>query len=142
MHETRAQSYWNHNTAYFPWVKAQIPQGSRVLDVGCGDGTLAAFLCGHAAQVDALDPFPRCIELAQETYGHLPTLHFAESPFETFAAEAETYDAVTSVASLHHMERKQATVNPINKTTADHLYLRSFCVLKWRELVKFTVRYL
>ena len=108
MKKTEKLPYWNHNTAYFPWIKEQIPVGSLVLDVGCGDGALAAFLTDRAERVDAIDPFPRCIETATAHYGHLSQLHFAEAAFETFSAEPETYDAVTFVASLHHMAQREA----------------------------------
>jgi 2-polyprenyl-3-methyl-5-hydroxy-6-metoxy-1,4-benzoquinol methylase len=34
--------YWNHNTAYHPWlVSIAAEHRGDVLDIGCGDGLLA-----------------------------------------------------------------------------------------------------
>ena len=46
--------------------------------------------------------------MANAHYGYLPQLHFIATAFETFSAEPEIYDAVTFVASLHHMEQAEA----------------------------------
>ena len=37
-------SYWNHNSAYYPWVAVNTRECPRVLDVGCGNGALALTL--------------------------------------------------------------------------------------------------
>lgn len=36
--------YWNHNTAYYKWIKKQLKQSNRILDIGCGDGLLIRYL--------------------------------------------------------------------------------------------------
>lgn len=28
--------YWNHNTVYYNWIKKQLKQSNRILDIGCG----------------------------------------------------------------------------------------------------------
>ncbi len=95
--------YWNHNTAYYPWIKKKIKQNSRVLDVGCGDGTLAYFLSDVAADVDAIDAYSDAIEIAQQNYGNISGLRFTCRSFEEYEA-VSCYDAVLFSASLHHME--------------------------------------
>ena len=42
--------YWNHNTAYHPWVLA-LARGRDVLDVGCGEGLLVERLAPLARSV-------------------------------------------------------------------------------------------
>jgi hypothetical protein len=36
--------YWNHNSAYYPWIQKKVASCRTVLDVGCGDGSLVLFL--------------------------------------------------------------------------------------------------
>jgi len=35
---------WNHNYAYHRWISSTVGKRNRILDVGCGDGTLALYL--------------------------------------------------------------------------------------------------
>lgn len=49
--------YWNHNTAYHPWLlDIATKQEGDVLDVGCGDGLLAQRLAPVSRTVTAIDP--------------------------------------------------------------------------------------
>ncbi|MBR2801520.1 MAG: hypothetical protein IKE21_02845 [Erysipelotrichaceae bacterium] len=36
--------YWNHNSAYYPWIKKKTADCHHILDVGCGDGSLMRYL--------------------------------------------------------------------------------------------------
>ena len=46
---------WNINIHYDRLLADLVPGGSRVLDVGCGDGFLSARLAAAGCQVVALD---------------------------------------------------------------------------------------
>ena len=39
-------AFWNHNAAYYPWIRKQLEgiAATRILDVGCGEGSLARYL--------------------------------------------------------------------------------------------------
>ena len=98
-------SYWNHNTAYHPWllrIVAEQPR-SRVLDVGCGDGLLPEKLAPLADAVVGLEPDPATARRAAERLAHLPHVRVER---ETFAEHTPStrYDVVIFVASLHHMD--------------------------------------
>lgn len=56
--------YWNHNTAYHPWL-TRIAAGHRgdVLDVGCGDDLLSR-LAPVSRSVTAIDPESNALQRA------------------------------------------------------------------------------
>jgi demethylmenaquinone methyltransferase/2-methoxy-6-polyprenyl-1,4-benzoquinol methylase len=47
-------------------VVEEVPQGARVLEIGCGTGELASMLIGRGARVDAFDASPAMVEVVQE----------------------------------------------------------------------------
>lgn len=77
---------------------ALLPRGSRVLDLGCGDGRDAAFMESCGFDVDATDGVPRMVELATARLGRPARL----MEFSALKAEAE-YDAIWAHASLLHV---------------------------------------
>jgi hypothetical protein len=74
--------YWNHNVHYQPVILAAVPADcGRALDVGCGDGLLAARLAD------------RCTEVTD---------------FLTYPLPEASFDFVCANTSLHHMDFEQA----------------------------------
>ena len=75
-----------------PMLVEPIPAGSRVLDVGCGSGHLAAELTSAGHEVHGVDPDPEMVALtasrsaASVTTGALPDLPFAEGSFDVVLA--------------------------------------------------------
>jgi len=106
MKKTIKLPYWNHNTAYFPWILKHLPANAQVLDVGCGDGTLVYYLSDSVNKVVGLDSYAACIEGARIKYGTVANIHFICSSFEEYEAE-EQYDAIIFFASLHHMNMSE-----------------------------------
>ena len=101
--------YWNHNTAYHPWlldIAAQRP--GDVLDVGCGDGLLAQRLAPLSRTVTAIDPDTSAVRRTVERVGTLPGVEVRESIFDTFDPGHRRFDLITFVASLHHMDTRAA----------------------------------
>jgi 2-polyprenyl-3-methyl-5-hydroxy-6-metoxy-1,4-benzoquinol methylase len=59
------REYWNHNTAYHPWLIDIAAQHSGdVLDVGCGDGLLAQRLAPVSHSATGIDPHSAAIQRA------------------------------------------------------------------------------
>jgi SAM-dependent methyltransferase len=57
--------YWNHNTAYHPWlIDIAARHRGDVLEVGCGDGLLAQRLAPVSRTVTGIDPDPCSVERA------------------------------------------------------------------------------
>ncbi len=99
--------YWNHNTAYFPWIAKQIGDRRRILDVGCGDGSLVSWLRDGSRTLVGIDPSEACLRAAKENCAEDETVRFLGISFEEYPAE-ERFDAVIFSASLHHMDMTSA----------------------------------
>lgn len=115
LHRLNARHPWDHNAHFHRWMLRSLPPGAaRVLDVGCGRGDLVRALAGRVAQVDGIDPDPRMALVAAERCRDLDGVTIRR---RALAAHAETlraegtgghYDALTMIASLHHMELEPA----------------------------------
>jgi 2-polyprenyl-3-methyl-5-hydroxy-6-metoxy-1,4-benzoquinol methylase len=99
---------WNHNIHYHPLILSAIPDGcERALDVGCGEGILARELSRVVAHVSAIDVDAPIIAAArQEDAG--AGVEYLHGDFLTHVFEPASFDAVVSVAALHHMEAAAA----------------------------------
>ena len=72
-----------------------------MLDVGCGEGTLARQLRGHVDRVIGLDVDREGIELARSLGGGVDYV-CADLGFHPF--DPGSFDAVVSVATVHHLD--------------------------------------
>lgn len=106
-----ASRAWNHNIAYHRVVRRAVPAGGRdLLDVGCGSGRLARALATArpGRRVLGLDPSREMIEAARAANEGVPGLEFTEGEFLDLEIPPESFDFVSFVASLHHMEQPMA----------------------------------
>ncbi|MFC7466264.1 class I SAM-dependent methyltransferase [Brachybacterium sp. GCM10030252] len=102
---------WNHNHHFHSWIVRSLPATSgRVLDVGCGRGDLVAALCAHAGRIDGIDPDQAMAYASATRFHENPRVRIWRRTLAEHSEHAEhsgllgTYDAVTVVASLHHMD--------------------------------------
>lgn len=97
--------YWNHNTAYHPWLRniAAAHHGD-VLDVGCGDGLLAQRLGPVSRSVTAIDSDAAAIERARRRLRGAFGVSVAHADFATFDPGLRRFDLIVFVASLHHLQ--------------------------------------
>jgi 2-polyprenyl-3-methyl-5-hydroxy-6-metoxy-1,4-benzoquinol methylase len=98
--------YWNHNTAYYRWIDRRVSDAGRILDVGCGDGSLASCLDGGGRTIVGIDEDECCIARARAAVDS-PNVSFLCAKFEEYRPE-EPFDAVIFTASLHHMNMREA----------------------------------
>jgi SAM-dependent methyltransferase len=97
---------WDHNRWYHRLLLARIPPGAeRVLDVGCGAGTLARVLAARVPHVEGVDRSPEMIAAARLA-APMATLHLGDALSVDLPDGA--YDAVLSSAVLHHLPLAQA----------------------------------
>lgn len=98
---------WNHNYAYNSWIAKRVGNRKRILDVGCGNGTLALFLRTETNYVIGIDPSASAVPKANEANMY-SNVDFVQTDFESFEAGGEKFDAIIFVASLHHMDMAAA----------------------------------
>ena len=86
---------------------AGIGDGRRLLDVGCGTGTLAilaARVGGSGARVSGIDPAPRQIARAQAKARRAGLdIDFRQGVIEDLPFGEASFDAVTSTLMMHHL---------------------------------------
>jgi SAM-dependent methyltransferase len=81
---------------------ANVQSGTRILDLGCGPGNVAARLAGNGGVVDAVDYSEPMLEVAKENYPDI-RFHFANA--EELPFDDGTFDAVISSLTVHHLAR-------------------------------------
>jgi SAM-dependent methyltransferase len=97
-----AETYWNHNVHYHAVVLDALPDGCRTaLDVGCGDGLLAAKLATRVDAVTGVDRSAEMIRLAGKR--DAGNITFLEGDYlDSARLDEESYDFVSAVAVIHH----------------------------------------
>jgi len=92
---------------YFVNHFAKLPDAARVLDIGCGPGTLIPFLPRHIAQYVGFDPNPRYIELAKDRFGSDTYSFFkadCSNARDWLAERSCRFDAILAAGVLHHLD--------------------------------------
>ena len=113
--------YWNHNTAYYKWIKTETINCRSLLDVGCGDGALIAYLNDGSKELLGIDPEQSCIDKAHSRYETANTI-FMCLGFEYYDTD-QKFDAITFVASLHHMNMKATIEKAVDLLKDDGVLL-------------------
>ncbi len=98
---------WNHNYAYNCWVSKKVGKRKRILDVGCGDGTLALYLRTSDNEVLGIDVSDSPIQKANKKNSY-SNISFIRTAFEDFKVNSKRFDAIIFVASIHHMDMANA----------------------------------
>ncbi|MGV8886207.1 MAG: class I SAM-dependent methyltransferase [Microbacteriaceae bacterium] len=96
---------WNHNIHYFPFVEREAGRSTRrnALDVGTGDGMLAARLARHIPAVIGLDLDARQVAASTERYGNITGLSFVHGDVLDVSLDDAPFDFVVCSATIHHL---------------------------------------
>lgn len=89
------------------WLRAvlsQLPDGARVLDLGCGSGAPVAREIADRHRVVGVDVSPRQIELAEE---NVPGGEFVCADALDVDFPPESFDAVVSLYTIDHVPRDE-----------------------------------
>ena len=93
---------WNHNIHYHPRILSAVPPGaSSALDIGCGEGMLSRELRRVVPAVTGIDLDTPSLELAR---GYADDISYIRGDF--LDHPLASYDVVTSVATLHHVDAR------------------------------------
>ncbi|OBJ82025.1 class I SAM-dependent methyltransferase [Mycobacterium asiaticum] len=99
---------WNINIHYNALVDALVGSGAvNVLDVGCGDGFLAARLARRIPHVTAIDVDEPVLQRARTRF---PDAGIQWMHGDVMTAELPRFDAVVSNAALHHIDDTRAAL--------------------------------
>lgn len=79
-----------------------LPQGARILDLGCGSGRDTKYFLDQGYRVDAVDGSPELCKAASEYTG----IAVRQMIFQDLA-EIETYDGIWACASVLHVKKAE-----------------------------------
>ncbi len=98
-------------------TRSHLSPSSRVLDVGCGTGSLALRLAPDAAEVHGLDVSGEMLRIARskaQSQG-VPNVTFHQGTLETAPFDAGSLDVVCAYSLLHLVEDRPAALDTIHR---------------------------
>lgn len=81
-----------------------ISAESRVLEIGCGPGTLTQSLAPIGCELIALELGPHMAQAARRNLANFPRVQVVHSAFETWELPPEGFDAVVAAGSFHWID--------------------------------------
>lgn len=137
---------WNVNIHYGGKLVSCVPQQAvSALDVGCGDGFLAAQLAQSIPHVIAVDIDQPVLQRARKRFPD-SSVTWRHGDILTLASELGTFDAVVSNAALHHFPDTRAALRCLRQVVrpGGTLAIVTFARPGWRyipwALATFVVR--
>jgi SAM-dependent methyltransferase len=107
---------WNHNIHYHRLILDAVPEGARTaLDVGTGNGLLAADLRSRVPSVTAIDRDATVLALARAEDPSIDWVH-GDAMSHPFAPAS--FDVVASVATVHHLPDPEQAFRRFAELTA------------------------
>ncbi|WP_327142277.1 class I SAM-dependent methyltransferase [Nocardia sp. NBC_01327] len=92
---------WNTNIHYHRLLADAVGEARTVLDVGCGEGMLSRLLRQQIPHVTGIDLHEPSITLARAQPPH--DITYLHADFMTHPFPPASFDAIVSVATLHHL---------------------------------------
>jgi 2-polyprenyl-3-methyl-5-hydroxy-6-metoxy-1,4-benzoquinol methylase len=126
---------WNANIHYDGRLDACVPaSATSVLDVGCGDGFLAARLARRVPLVVAIDADALVLDRAQARFP-AARVTWCHGDVLTHHLGRESFDAVVSNATLHHLPDTGTALHRLSQLVrpGGTLAIVGFTRTEWRE---------
>ena len=101
---TLREPTWNNNIHYDKMLLECLGLRKNVLDVGCGTGRFSSKLKGQCDHVLGIDISTAMINKALKTHAGLQNLEFVQGDYLYTEFEPESFDAIISIATVHHMD--------------------------------------
>ncbi|MBH0022976.1 bifunctional 2-polyprenyl-6-hydroxyphenol methylase/3-demethylubiquinol 3-O-methyltransferase UbiG [Salinibacterium sp. SWN248] len=106
---------WNHNIHYYRRILDAVPASARnALDVGTGNGLLAAALRERVPSVTGIDIDAAVLEYARAETDRVTWL---QGDALTYPFRPASFDVVASVATIHHMPDLESTLARLAELT-------------------------
>ena len=84
-----------------PSLAGKNPKDLRILELGCGPGTLTLPLTKRGFNITAVEPGEGMVDKAREICKDYDNAVFRQESFEDFSANGQTYDAIVAASSIH-----------------------------------------
>ena len=129
-----------------PWpttiaFRDEFSKGSRVIDMGCGNGRNALFFAEKGIMVTGVDTSPDLLEIARENARQREFGHFCEfihGDVTEIPVEDEIFVGGLYIASLHHLATNDERLTSLNELTRVLSQGGKALISVWkRDLVKF-----
>ncbi|MGO9873985.1 MAG: class I SAM-dependent methyltransferase [Acidimicrobiia bacterium] len=82
-------------------VLAQLPVGSRIVEIGCGTGKATVPLAQRGYAITCVELGQQLAALTRRKVAGFPSVEVITSNFETWQAEHSDFDAVVAFSSFH-----------------------------------------
>lgn len=142
--------YARHRPGYPPVFLADVarrcplPAAGRLLDLGCGPGTLTLALAGHVGEAIGVDPEPDMLAEAarQASLAGVRNVRWIEARAEDLPPDLGRFHLVTMGRSFHWMDRDQVleTVADILTPTGGLVLVNDNCLVRpetdWQRAVE------
>jgi 2-polyprenyl-3-methyl-5-hydroxy-6-metoxy-1,4-benzoquinol methylase len=100
-----AQRFW-HEAKFRLIQRVAIPgKNDRVLDAGCGSGTISNFLSNYAGSVTGIDSNPSAIDYARDVF-KAPNLQFRLGQFDDLKGD-KPFDKIYCIEVIEHLYEHQ-----------------------------------
>jgi trans-aconitate 2-methyltransferase len=121
MHQWNPEDYAQNSSQQSKWAhelieKLEPTPADTVLDIGCGDGKVTAFLAEIAQEVVGIDLSADMIDFARRHFGDTPNLEFHVMDAAAIDLPLK-FDLIFSNAALHWVRDQEAVLRGIH----DHL---------------------
>ena len=93
--------------------KASALRGGKVLDIGCGDGSLTLEICRNFQEVWAIDVNDKYIESCREKVTGNAKYHIYNMSAERIEFPDNYFDAVITIESIEHIPQLEAAATEI-----------------------------
>ena len=93
------------NIEIHDWVIDNIKRNDKILEVGCGPGTLALKMANKGASIEAIEKNPKMVAFAKKAFNSNPELNLAiqEDDATNLKLKSETYDVIVSTFMLSEL---------------------------------------
>ena len=101
--DRQVSAYLEHVSPYVDRILEGLPEGARVLDLGCGTGDpIAKYITGRGFRVTGVDESEQMLKFARQTVPEAELIHADIVTVEL----THTFDAAVVWDSMFHVERK------------------------------------
>ncbi|MDT4897128.1 MAG: hypothetical protein QOH25_2205 [Acidobacteriota bacterium] len=101
----------NVNETYSNQLLSHIPLDcDHVLEVGCGFGAFSRLVAHRAGRVTAIDLSSQMINVAKGRSANYSNLEFVLDDFLQANFQAESFDCIVTIATLHHLPLDEAVM--------------------------------